>query len=194
MQPSPQQKIIAVNSQLGNPNIAKQQGSTIEIYDKVLLSTAQNKYDLFSETTNKVFPFTNFNNQLTAQESMALRRIYLSLESFDTTNSLWSDSRALDLATDAGFAQGELEIFVSNSRVIKTLPIKSFFPEFNKSAYNDNGSVFTFDSIQVLPPLLDFKVQLRFPDNFFTAVAETDVYLQVGLSGAGGIFNPQANY
>ena len=53
---------MAVNRGFGNPGMAAQQGSTIEIFDSVLLDANTLSYEFFKNAGQKVFPFANLPN------------------------------------------------------------------------------------------------------------------------------------
>jgi len=190
---SAQQKIMSVNNRFGNPGMKKQQGSTVEIYDMVKLSAIKTTYDFFSDTANKIFPFTNLKNgMLQPQESFAMERAYLSLCTYDVPSETWVEVRELNLITDFGIAMGEFEFTIENQRVLKPFPVRSFFPQFNSDSESETQSVLEFDTQIILPPLLNFKASFKFPNKFFTS--DKDVYLCMTIGGAGGIFAPKSNY
>lgn len=191
---TPQQKLIAVNDQLGNSSMAKQQGSSVEIYDALPLSAAQTRYDFFLDSSTRKFPFTNVKGTLQPQESFILGSCYYTLVTVDDVTAEVLTVERLDLATHPGFASGEMDFFIENQRILKQVPFRSFFPEFNLNSDNENESVYVFKTMQTLPPLLQFKMSVKFPDGFFTPVIGQTTYLYCSLAGPGGLFNPKANY
>jgi len=192
--PSPQQKMIGVNNRFGNVGVKKQQGSTSIFYDSLLLTPAQLTYEFFSETAARTFPLTNFKDTLQPQESMVMERIYLTLVSETVATGEFDTVRSLDLSTDPGFSMGEFDFMIDNNRVIKPIPVSSFFPEFNSNSGSTIESVFGFDSQIVIPPLLQIKGTIKFPAGFFTTVALENTYLRLTIEGPGAIFAPQSNF
>jgi len=191
----PQNKLIHVNNQFGNPGLRKQQGSTIEVYDSILLLSTQLQYHFFRNSQTKIFPFTNLETgTLEPQESFVLERAFFTLVSVDQASGDITEVRQLDLTTDPGIATGEIEFFIVNQRLIRPLSVRSFFPEFNQWSDHVEESVKIWDTQLVVPPLLKFRVTIQFPEGFFTDVVNTDTYLFMTLGGPGGIFAPKANY
>ena len=130
---APQQKLIHVNNQFGNPGLRKQQGSTIEVYDSILLLSTQLTYSFFRTSQTRVFPFTNLETgTLEPQESFVLERAFFTLVSVDQATQEVTEVRQLDLTTDHGITMGEMDFFIVNQRLIRPLSIRSFFPEFNR--------------------------------------------------------------
>lgn len=192
---APQQKLIHVNDQFGTPGLRKQQGSTIEVYDSILLDSARLEYSFFRNSQTKVFPFTNVETgTLEPQESFVLERAFFTLVSVLQATGVVTEVRQLDLTTDTGISMGEIEFFIVNQRLIRPLSVRSFFPEFNQWADHTEENVKIWDTQLIIPPLLKFRVNIRFPEGFFTNVALTDTYLFMTLGGPGGIFAPKANY
>jgi len=191
-----QGKLIAVNKEFGNINFQNQQGSTVEIWDSVKLSANQLSYDFFINSKTKIFPFTNLlDGKLTVEESFVLKRAYFSLVTIVDATGVVSSVRELDLTTDPGYAMGQLQFFIVNSRVIRPFPIRSFFPQFNENSDFAEQSVKNWDTKLVIPPLMEFKCQVDFVAGFFTAPAEgSSAYLFMTIGGPGGIFAPKQNF
>lgn len=194
---SAQQKIISVNNRFGNGGLKKQQGSTVEVFDMVELDVNKTTYELFHETANKVFPFTNLKNgQLQPQESFAMERMYIFIATRSIKDNKWIEVRPLDLATDFGMSMGEFEFNIENQRVLKPFPVRSFFPEFNSDSESNVQSVLEFDTQIVIPPLLNFKASFKFPLNSIIVPENKDQVSYIGctIGGAGGIFAPKSNF
>jgi hypothetical protein len=111
----------------------------------------------------------------------------------DATGDVLTVER-LDLTTHPGLALGEMDFYIENERILKQVPIKSFFPEFNLNSDNVNESVYVFKTMQTLPPLLQFRMVIKFPAAFFTDTLGQTTHLFCQLAGPGGLFAPKQNY
>lgn len=192
---TPQNKIVTVNDSFGNPGVKKQQGSTIEIWDFIKLEATKRTYEFFQDVKTKQFPFTNLSdNKLQPQESFVMERGYFTILSIDNATGNIVAQRALALTTDPGFAAGQLQQYIDNSRIMKLLPMRSFFPEFNAEADHALCAVKEFDTQLTLPPLIEFKTQVDFPAGFYTATEGRTDYLGYTLGGPGSLFAPKANF
>jgi len=191
----PQRKIIHVNTKLGNKNIANQQGTTIEIYDSEILTSGKLTYDIFRNAKTHDFPETNLQEgKLQPQETLTIERAYFSIVTRDEATNTWDSVEALNLAAFPGIAMGQFEFFIENQRVVKPIPLRSFFPEFNVASDSNVETVFEFDTSIVIPPLVNFRAVVEFPENFFANIIGKEIRLMLTLAGTGAIFNPRANY
>lgn len=193
---SPQQKLMAVNNNFGNPGMAHQQGSTIEVFDSVLLEDNTLNYTFFKNAGSKVFPFANLPNdgRLQPMESFVLENAYFAVASQDQATGVWQTIEGFNIGNFPGFAMGEMEVFIVNNRVMRPIPLKSFFPDFNKDADSSQDTVKLWDTQIVIPPLQEFRVDVKFPPGFFTAAQGIDTYLFLTLGGPGGLFAPKSNF
>lgn len=192
---TPQDKIIRTNNRFGNPGIKKQQGSTVEVYDSVLLQNDELSYDFFINAQDHQFPFTNLKKgQLQPQESFAMEHLYFALVEQSTINGDFLNITRLDGSFEAGISMGEFDFQIENQRVLKPIPMRSVLPQFNKSAIGFEQTNFEFETQIVIPPLLEFKMTCKFPKLFFAELDGIDTYLVATIGGAGGIFAPKSNY
>jgi len=187
---TPQQKIIHTNRKLGNKGIKRQQGTTRILYDSLEIDGRQD-FRFFEGSNNRDFPLTNSGsngNQLGVGETLAVERAYFNAFSVNPITSLIImffiplNGGAFDQ-----IATGELTFEVANSKVIKPIPLLSFYPEFNKNAYHVEYNNFEFDTQIVIPPLLEFVFPIR--TSFQPAVA--DNFLRFTVEGVGSIIAPR---
>jgi len=201
---SNQEKIIGVNSRFGNPGIAKQQGTTVEIYDTLPLPTAGGSnvvLDFFIDAKTRSFPFTNLKDgKLPPQEAFVANRIYFYVvkEVISTGKKtmfpLFANDTSLgSLLNNAGIdGLGEVEISISNNRVLKPIPLTSFAPNFNAGDDSQNN-VLQLDTQLVFPPQLEFKLSLKL-SSANAAPEDTQIYIAAVMGGVGAIFSPKSNF
>lgn len=195
--PSAQQKIIAVNDHFGNPQIAKQQGSTVEVFDFIKIDPTETNYTFFKDANSKKFPFTNLQEgKLQPQESFIMSYAYFTLMSIDTSLASQPiiEQRRIVLTLDPALMAGTMEVQIENNIVVKPLPIRSFATEFNNAAENNIDGVYDFLTKIALLPLLNFQANVKMVPGFFTLPVDTDVYIGLTLGGPGAIFAPRSNY
>lgn len=188
---TPQQKIVGVNNRLGNTNIKKQQGSTVSLYDTLPLD-GQTYFEFFKSAKNRDFPFTNFTDgKLQPGESFVMERSYLSVIT-TTAEGIPTSVRELSLTTDGPIAAGEFHFRIDNDRVIKPLPVLSWFDNFNKSSEFTGDQVYEFDTQIVIPPLIQIAGNLQVND--YDPLDYPNGFLRLTIEGPGGIFAPKANF
>jgi len=85
---------------------------------------------------------------------------------------------------------GEFNIEIANSQVLKTLPLLSFDPRFNKNAATDVYNNFEFDTQLVINPLLEFV----FPTRVNTYLPVVNSFLRLTIEGTGAIIAPRATF
>jgi hypothetical protein len=188
---TPQKKTISVNDKFGNRGIKKQQGSTVVKYDTLPLD-GRTEYRFFENSNTRDFPFSNCGtdgNKLGVGYSMVVERAYLSLVA--QAEGVFDSVEQLTLAgTNANILLAEFNFFIANSQVIRTLPIQSWLPEFNKLAENNLNTNYEFDTQIVIPPLLEFVATLRLP----AGVKIVDTFIRLTIEGSGAIIAPRNTF
>jgi hypothetical protein len=143
--PTNSQKLQYIASKLGLSGIKDMQGSTLTIFDTVLLATGTGRQTLnfFSQTSNKSRNFSNFQTGvLNAGEAMIVEEV--SFIAVTLTNSdLTSDANAiLDavpiqaipntiVPNQAALTTGMINITIANSKVQKDVSTFEIDPTFN---------------------------------------------------------------
>lgn len=186
---SPQQKNMFVQNQLGNRGIKNQQGSTVVIYDSLPLD-GRNMYEFFRESANRAFPFTNLINRggmLNVGESLVVQRAYFTVLEVSPVDGSITSITEVDETTFPDIAGGELSMNIANQITLKPMPILSFVDKWNKSAEFIGDSTFEFDTLVVIPPLLEFIANVKLP----AGVTVANSYLRLTIEGAGSIINPK---
>lgn len=184
---SPQQKIIRTNDKFGNKGIKKQQGTTRLVYDSLPID-GRTEFRFFEDVNARIFPRTNLQqNQLNVGESLVIERGYFT--TFAEVAGLFTVV-PFTLAAFPNIAMGEIVIDITTQKVMKPMPVMSFFPEMNKSAYHVAYTNFEFNTQLVIPPLLEFGVNLRVPVQ--PAIANTDLRWTMG--GVGAILAPKRTF
>jgi len=197
---TPQQKLVAVNNKFGNVDIKNQQGTTRILYDTLDASTLSNGGTLrfFEDSASRVFPFCNTGsdgNKLGVGDTMVIEAIQL--------QQLTWNPATLQYTAIEGFGQftpnfeniwnGILSVEIANNRVIKNLSGKIGFTNYNKSTQGNSANFTIYLETQiVIPPLLNFVVELRTPDCDNTIAANT--YWRCLLIGTGGIIAPRTTF
>ena len=189
---TPQQKAIGVNNRFGNVNIRKNQGSSVELYDSLELSVAGagsgTTLRFFEDAQTRTFPDTNLenSNQLSVGETLVVENIYFSILSI--TEGAVSGIAPFKLGGSLDLSEFSIEI--ANSVVLKRLPVLSTVSEFNESANFEDNSVYQFYTQLVIPPLLNFSVNLRIPP-----VTITDaVKIRCNIAGVGSLLAPRTTF
>jgi hypothetical protein len=176
----PQQKLVEVNRDLGNPAITQQQATCRTIYDTIV-NTATTHLEFFTDLSNKTIFETNLQtNKLDSQESMIINEIVIAQERpADGTGGVSLDGMAI------------INVFVGNNRVIKDLPFGacasteglSYHPVISNNS-RKTIAIPMLTSITI-PPQVSIKVVLDFGADL-PAVGKTKVMLK----GYGTLFNP----
>lgn len=191
---TPQRKAIGINDKFGNTGIKKQQGSTVIKYDTLPLD-GSTELRFFQGSATRSYPLSNTGsdgNKLGVGNSMVVERSYLTLIKYDTEDptivvaitplSLLSPIQELLLA-EFGFS-------IANTEVIKTVPVLSWLPEFNKVSENALNTNFEFDTQVVVPPLLEYIATIRLPK-----YTPSKIYaLRLTIEGTGAIISPRATF
>lgn len=91
---------------------------------------------------------------------------------------------------------GELSIKIANDIVMKPIKVSNFLPQFNKNASNDLASVFEFNTDLIIPPQLNFEVELRAPNHMTinNLIPCAKQYIQLTIEGVGAQFNGKVNF
>jgi hypothetical protein len=188
---SPQSKNISVNDKFGNTGIKRQQGSTIVKYDTLPID-GRTEYRFFEGSAQRNFPFSNTGsdgNKLGVGNSMVVERVYLAIVTVSERGFI-SKVQELSLTGLPGIICGELGFSIANSEVIKTIPILSFLPQFNKLAENAVNTSFDFDTQVIIPPLLEYICTIRAAEG----VIEANTFLRLTIEGSGAIIAPRTTF
>jgi len=186
-----QSKMTGVNSMMGNPAIANQQGTTRVLYDTLPLD-GREEFKFFESVQSRTFPMTNLNqNKLQVAESFALQRIYFSIVSFSTgsvTDVL--DVTSIQTGGQTYLWGSQFTINWDTMTIVKPIPLASLKPDFNKSALNDLKSSMEFDNNIILPTDIQFRCELDTPPY----TLEADTYLRCTWEGFGTILSPKQQF
>jgi hypothetical protein len=132
--PTPSQKLIYVADKLKLGGLAGMQGSTVNLFDTALLSTAattRQTLTFFSNSNGKSRNFSNFQNgQLNAGEAMVIESISFFLVTLSASNlaldattisTMYPISQvdAAPVSLKEALMLGLLNITIANSRVVK---------------------------------------------------------------------------
>ena len=221
-----QSKMMDVAKGFGQSNIKHQQGTTRIIYDTLPLVVGQDIYEFFRNCNTRQFPFTNLQNgnRLEVGEMLTMQFGWLSIlvikkgegdvpieyqlidisggslsheavAGTEVTAAWTAAENYLPLATK--IALGELSFMVGNTQTLKPISLQGFHPSFNKSSKNEHNSVFTFDSILTIPPMLEFVAPVKVVPMSaadLTQAVPADIYLRLHLEGAAAIVAPRQTF
>jgi hypothetical protein len=188
---TPQRKAIGVNDKFGNRGIKNQQGSTVIKYDTLPID-GRTEFRFFEGSAQRNFPYSNTGsdgNKLGVGNTLVVERAYLSLVTTDEDGVITTVA-ALTLSSNPALTLSEFGMSVANSEVIKTVPVLSWFPQFNKVAENQLNNNFEFDTQVVLPPLLEYVATLRLAQAYTLA----NTYLRLTIEGTGAIIAPRTTF
>lgn len=189
---TPQRKAIGVNDKFGNTGIKNQQGSTVIKYDTLPLD-GRTEFRFFEGSAQRNFPYSNTGsdgNKLGVGNTLVVERAYLSIVTTNADTGAISTVAPITLSDDPAITLGEFGFMVANSEVIKTVPVLSWLPQFNKVAENQLNTNFEFDTQIVLPPLLEYVATLRLSQAFTKA----NTYLRLTIEGTGAIIAPRTTF
>jgi len=192
---TPNAKIALVNNKLGNPALKRNQGSSTEVYDYINVTTSignQQVLRFFADVNTKTFPFTNIQqNQLQAGEALSIEYVALTRIEVARATGKITDFAALT-NTVAGLTLSQLQILLDNSRILKNNSLTRSFADLNTRGGTATNSLFYPDTDLVIPPQIQFTVELTVPANADTTT-DVDVYYGCHLFGTGAILNLKAN-
>jgi hypothetical protein len=152
--PTNAQKLIYVANKLGLPGIAGMQGSTVNLFDTIPLttSTSNQTFAFFTGANGKGTNVSNFQNQsLRAGEAMIIERVaffLVSTNSADLSNNATTISDVIpiaelsDLVSGVGQGNGQIQfpgalktaqckILIANQTVVKSFMLFEQMPQFN---------------------------------------------------------------
>jgi len=184
---TPQDKLISVADKFGNTGIQKMQGSTVIKYDTLPID-GRTVFDFFQGSAQRNFPLSNTGsdgNRLGVGNSMIVQRAYLSIVKID--KDVITEVDALTIATFPAIVGGEFGLEIANSLVIKSVPIMSWLPEFNKIAENALNTSFEFDTLVAIQPLLEYVATIRVAGQ----PAVVGSFLRLTIEGVGSIMSPR---
>ena len=191
---TPNAKLALVNSKLGNKALGRNQGSTVEIFDYINVTTNVGNaatIRFFDGVNTRQFPFTNLQqNQLQVGEALAIQYIALTRITVNRSNKITSQSSIL---TAAGLALSQLNILLDNSRILKNNSLTRANSIFNTQGHTGTNNLFYPDTDLTIPPQISFTAELQTPANSDTAPADEDVYYGCHLFGTGAILNLKTN-
>lgn len=183
-----QQKAVAVNTIMGNPSIANQQGTSRVLYDTLPLDGRQ-EFRFFENVANRQFPFTNLNqNRLQVGETFVLERIYFSIV---TQQDDLFDISTIEVAGLNSLYLSDFSIFYDTMQVVKPIPFASIFSDFAHSVNHADQEWFGFDNKLALPTDVQFRCEVDSP-NYGGVIENT--FLRCTWEGFGTILSPKSQF
>jgi hypothetical protein len=192
---TPQQKLVAVNNKFGNVNVKNQQGTSRIIYDSIQVTAGKTFYRFFEDSTTRAFPLTNTGsegNKLGVGDTMVVNQILFSVWTKTIATGVWASNGNLLLSVAAS-ALGLLDLDIANNKVIKKLTLTEAEASYNKDT-TTNANVIDLETQIVIPPLLQYTLDLQLPIAPSAAAAGTEKYIVCQLIGTGGIIAPRTTF
>lgn len=195
---TPNAKIALVNNKLGNPALKNNQGSSTEVYHYLNVTSTlgtQQVLRFFESANTTQFPFTNLTaggNQLQAGEALSIQ--YAAFTRIEVTRGVIPKLSKFEALTAAvsELSLSQIQVLLDNSRIIKNNTLCRSFADLNTQGGTAANSLFYPDTDLVIPPQIQFTVELQTPANSDTAT-DVDVYYGCHLFGTGAILNLKAN-
>jgi hypothetical protein len=191
---TPQQKIVAVNNKFGNTSIKDQQGTTRIIYDSLEVTSAtQTTFKFFEDSASRNFPFTNTGsdgNKLGVGDTMVISQVSFSVFFKNASGIYYNNNDLVTFQTGLGLSL--FNITLANNQVVKKLSLTEALGNYSKDTLT-NATTIDLETEIVIPPLLNFDVELILPAGL-TAPANNTLYVRCALIGVGGIIAPRTTF
>ena len=188
---TPQQKMVGINQKFGNTGIQNQQGTSRIIYDTIPAGTATT-FRFFEDSASRNFPFTNTGsdgNKLGVGDTMVIESVTFLVVDFNTATGALVN--AFNLSNQVLLAYFDFEI--ANNKVIKKVTLTESQGAYSKSSSTINADI-QLETQIVLPPLLNYVLELRTPIAIPAAGAGVTRYVQAQIIGSGGIIAPRTTF
>jgi hypothetical protein len=194
---TPQQKLVGVNKKFGNTGIKDQQGTTRIIYDALPTGTATT-FRFFEDSSSRRFPFTNTGsdgNKLGVGDTMVVAQVMFYLVDINNTSGQ-ANFGGVNQFPLSGTTQslGLFSFEIANNRVIKNVPLTEGLAAFDKTTTPTGQSNIELETQIVIPPLLNYVLELRIPSAIAAAAAGSTRYLYAAIIGTGGIIAPRTTF
>lgn len=187
---TPMQKAVGVNTNLGNPSIKNQQGTSRVLYDTLPLDGRQ-EFKFFENVGSRTFPRTNINqNRLQVGETFTLMRIIFSVIVFDAVTGAVTDVTDITTAGLPELYAGDFSVFYDTVQVIKPYPLQSQLPKFGHTSWHGENEWICFDNYLVVPSDIQFRCELDV--DVYAAVANSE--LRCTWEGFGTILSPKTQF
>jgi hypothetical protein len=198
-EPTPQSKLIYAAKNLGNRGLANSQGSTVVIYDHLLLPQGllplNTEFRFFESAASRTFPFTNLaEGRLPVATGFILERMWFTIMTVDNVTGAVVFETTFAAAGLPGMYKADFSFFNANNRVIKPTPLTKQNPAFNWKSQNNSNEVIHLDTDISIQPLIEFVCSLKTPALVVPVYTGQTAYLGCYGEGAGGILNPRANF
>ena len=194
---TPNAKLALVNNKLGNPSLKNNQGSTVELYDYVKITspgTAQT-IRFFQDCNVHPWPYSNISqSQLQVGEALSIEFILFTRIATTTTNNIEKIVKFESLLKAVpGVSLAQFNFLLDNSRIIKNNSLTRSNTELNVKGQTAANYVFYPDTDLVLPPQINFVGELQLPTNIDAADEGQTIYYGCHLCGTGAILNLKTN-
>lgn len=214
-EPTVAQKVANTNKKFGLSGIANQQGSAVNIYDTVSLTTNAQPQTLafFQNTSNKVNAFTNWQQgEFKAGEALGVKFIYIHVVQLlnasltDSANTITDFFPVGKTLATSVIAYGQAEFKIANVTVLKQYQLLELIPTFNPgnqglSAYDEAAalanpviigrSVIELDTVPVIIPNQAVKFTIDIPPITLPA---GNFAVMCTLGRQGSIFSAKSSF
>ena len=195
---TPGAKLALVNNKLGNPSLKKNQGSSVELYDYVEITSPGSAETIrfFQDVNTHAWPYSNINqNQLQVGEALAIEYIFFTRMETETTSAGVTTITKWDslINTQGSLTLAQFNFLLDNSRIIKNNSLARTNTVFNVKGATAYNFVFYPDTDLTLPPQINFIGELRIPANSDTITEGKKLYYGCHILGTGAILNLKTN-
>lgn len=191
--PTPQGKIVNVAQKLGIPQIAGQQGTTRGIFHFLPLTEGLNTpttYPFFKNVKNSQAPFTNIDeNKLQTGEAIACERMYFVIMSVTDATGAVANYQTLDEFALPAMYGATWNLKIGSQDYTKDTPGFASKPQFNRNAMHATYNVYHFGTDTVIPPDVQFYLNLAAPQMTVPTSATLTFYFGCVIEGDGSILN-----
>lgn len=211
--PTVAQKIGNVSNKFGIPGINQQQGSALNIFDTVLVTTNANRQTLtfFQDSNTKSRTFSNWQSlefkagETLAVEYLIVELLQLSAADLTTQTTTITDSVPVGKTlVSTQLAYGLMSLKIANSTTVKDFQMKGLLPYFNKAntglAVRDTAtatqqivgrSILELPVAQVIPPNQGIALTIEIPP---ITTGAGNWAVQVTLGEQGSIFSAKNTF
>lgn len=195
---TPSSKLAMVNTQIGNPNLKYNQGSTYEIYDYIDVTAnigLKQTLRFFEAVNAKAFPYTNIQqNQLQVGEALSIEYIAFTRLSVETKAGVLQLCKQDSLLNVSGLSLSQFSFLLDNSRILKNNSLTRANNLFNPKGATAVNSLFYPDTNLIIPSQISFTAELTIPDNCdVIAEGEVAVWYGIHVFGTAAILNLKSN-
>lgn len=194
---TPQQKLVGINNKFGNTGIKDQQGTSRIIYDTLPTTGVETTFRFFTDSASRNFPFTNTGsdgNKLGVGDTMVIEKVAFYVYTRNNTSGQLNFGSVTQFPATGLESLGVFSFEIANNRVIKNVPLTEGTSIYDKSTTANNNTGIALETQIVIPPLLNFELELKLAGPVSAAGAGSTKYIVCAIIGTGGIIAPRTTF